>query len=168
MQNTTSLPFITERIRNLNTAVMHCHSNQVLKIKSTVIDTTHVDELGNVWFYIEKPPQQVNEFEREFPVALNYFKKGCPYYINIFGLARIIIEPEELVECMVDESLNLQPATVENKILLRVKISNVNYYGNEPVEKTSLMERFKNTVIHWLLPSDNYKPVYSERGGHYA
>ena len=162
-----SFSFIGDKIRNLGTAVMHCHSNQVLRIRSAVIDTIHVDETGNVWFHIDKPEQSVNEFDREFLVGLNYFRKGSPYYINVLGVARIMIEPEEIAQSLEALERDIEPPS--GKMLVKVRISNVNYYGNDAESGNSFVDRIKNTIMHWFMPHGyNYKNLYGEGSNHYA
>jgi hypothetical protein len=72
---TQQLDFITSKITELGTAVFHSHSNSVLNLNPTVIRTLKIDENGNIWFMVNRPAQIVTEFEKQFPVALNYYKK---------------------------------------------------------------------------------------------
>jgi len=96
MHNEKILHFIAEKIEDIKVAIFYCHSNSPLKINNTIIHTYKVDDCGNITFFINRPQQLISQFDREFPVGLNYFKKGKNYFMNIFGKARIIHDPEEL------------------------------------------------------------------------
>lgn len=77
----------------------------------------------------------VTEFETQFPVALNFYKKGIPFFVNVFGIARIVIDPEELACAEIDNEIS--NGVLSDKILLSVKIANVNYYEKEAdIKKT--------------------------------
>ena len=96
MDNDKILHFIAEKIEDIRLAIFYCHSNSTLKINNTIIHTFKVDDNGNISFFINRPQQLISQFDQEFPVGLNYFKKGKITYLNIFGKARIINDPEEL------------------------------------------------------------------------
>lgn len=96
MYHDKNLQFLADKIVELNNAIFYSHSNSPLKIHNTVIQTYQVDSNGCISFFIQRPQQLISQFDREFPVGLNYFRKGKDFYINIFGKARIINDPEEL------------------------------------------------------------------------
>src|ERR1700740_3216635 len=106
MNALTQLGFITSKINELETAVFHSHSNSVLNLNPTVIKTLKIDDNGYIWFYVNKPAQAITEFEKQFPVALNYYKKGAPFFLNVFGIARIVIDPEELACVELDSEIS--------------------------------------------------------------
>jgi hypothetical protein len=149
MLNDKNLHFIKEKIQDLGIALFHCHSKGLLKIPNTVIQTLTVDDNGDILFFINRPKQQLSEFEQEFLVGLNYFKKGKDYFLNIFGKARIVNDPEELMYIP-----NLNEAEVTNalttQVLIKVKILKVDFYGNEPQKKHYLISKAQ-TVLYSLL-----------------
>jgi hypothetical protein len=85
MNTSNQLGFITSKIEELETAVLHSHCNSVLNIRSAIVKTRQVDETGNIWFTIARPLQEINQFEKQFPVALNYYKKESNFFMNVFG-----------------------------------------------------------------------------------
>lgn len=125
IKSSTQLGFISARIEELQTAVFHSQSNNVLNLKATVISTLKVDIDGYIWFFINKPSQAVNEFEKQFPVALDFYKKGAMFFLNVLGMARMITDPEELEFTKTYLELSNRET---NKILIRVKIAQVNYH----------------------------------------
>ncbi len=104
MNTINNIGFITSRINQLQTAAFHSHSKNVLQLNPTIISTLKVDENGYIWFLLNKPVQKVTEFEKQFPVALNYYRKGEPFFLNVFGIARIVNDPEELA-CVEAETI---------------------------------------------------------------
>ena len=152
MDNVKILHFIAEKIEEIRLAIFYCHSNSTLKINNTIIHTFKVDDLGNVSFFINRPQQLVREFDQEFPVGLNYFKKGKNYFFNIFGKARIINDPEELAyeTDLTAEEIN---SALTTHIYVRVKILKVDFYDNEFEKKNlilkkawSVLSRFFNSL----------------------
>jgi hypothetical protein len=162
---TQQLDFITSKITELGTAVFHSHSNSVLNLNPTVIRTLKIDENGNIWFMVNKPAQIVTEFEKQFPVALNYYKKGTSFFVNVFGIARIINDPEELQCATLDNDIEIS----DEKLLLSVKITNVNYYEKESYVKKSWFTKFKKAISELFIPGEEdfyYNPAENDK--HFA
>lgn len=157
MNTLTQLGFITSKINELGTAVFHSHSNSVLNLNPTIISTLKIDDNGYIWFYVNKPAQAVTEFEKQFPVALNYYKKGSPFFLNVFGIARIVIDPEELAWVALDNEIDkIDNDVASNKILLTVKIANVNYYEKEADVKKSWFSRMKKAFSELFVPAEDF------------
>ena len=72
----TQTLFLQEKIKNLGSAIFFNQSDAVLKLPTSIVRIIHVDEYGYLWFFMQRPPQQLNEFEKEFPVKLDFFRKG--------------------------------------------------------------------------------------------
>ena len=72
----TQQKFLHERIINLGSAIFFNLSESVLKLPTSIVRIIHVDDYGYIWFFMQKPQQQLNEFEKEFPVKLDFFRKG--------------------------------------------------------------------------------------------
>jgi general stress protein 26 len=154
MNTHNQLEFITSKIEELETAVLHSHCNSVLNIKSTIVKTRQVDENGHIWFTISKPQQQITEFEKQFPVALNYYKKGSPFFMNVFGVARIVCDPEELTCADLNNHIHTDNS---KETLLCVKILNANYYEKEAAKNTSWLTKCKNALLGiFAFDEDNH------------
>ena len=155
MNTNSHLDHITRKIEELETAVLHSHSNSVLNIKSTVVKTRQVDENGNIWFTVARPQQEITQFEKQFPVALNYYKKGSAFFMNIFGVARIVHDPEELVCAQLFNDIKNELDS--DQILLCVKILNANYYEKEAAKNTSWLTKCKNALMNiFAIDEDNH------------
>ena len=151
IHNDKALHFIAEKIEDINVALFHCHSNSPLKINNTIIHTFGVDDCGNITFFINRPQQLISQFDREFPVELNYFKKGKDYFMNIFGKARIIHDPEELAyqTDLTSEEIN---AALTTHVLIKVQISKVDFYDNN-YEKKNLFLKKVSSIFSSLFAS---------------
>lgn len=136
MENEKALHFISEKIQDIKVAIFYCHSNCPLRINNTIINTYSVDDNGYISFFIKRPPQLISQFEQEFPVELNYFKKGKDYFMNIFGKARIVNDPEELAY-QTDLSAEEINNALTTMVLIRVKILKVDFIDNN-FEKKNL------------------------------
>ena len=154
MKTTTQnqIGFITQKIQELHTAILHCHSNSLLKLPTSLINTLYVDEVGCVWIAVNKPTQFLQEFDRSFHVALNYYKKGSPFFLNTLGMARVVIDPEEL---------NMLPEHVKHnydssKLLMCVRILEANYYETPDKTEQNIFQKCKQTISELFYGNNEY------------
>lgn len=155
MNTQDQIGFITTKIEELGTAVLHSHSNSVLNIKSTIVNTLQIDANGNIWFAVSKPQQEITQFEKQFPVGLNYYKKGTPFFLNVFGVARIVSDPEELTYANLFN--DLKHDLDSDQVLVCVKIMNANYYETEPDKNAGWLTKCKNALLGiFSFDNDNY------------
>ncbi len=96
MATNQQLNFLQEKIREIGSAICFNLSNSVLKLPTSIVTTLQVDDYGFVWFFIQKPKQLLTEFESEFPVRLDFFKKGKSHFLQVAGKARVVNDPEEM------------------------------------------------------------------------
>jgi hypothetical protein len=61
----TQQKFLHERIINLGARFFNL-SESVLRLPTSIVRIIHVDEYGYIWFFMQKPQQQLNEFEKSF------------------------------------------------------------------------------------------------------
>ncbi|HVF95712.1 MAG TPA: hypothetical protein VM871_00240, partial [Flavisolibacter sp.] len=88
--------FLQERIEEIGSAIFYNLSDAVLKLPTSVVNSLQVDDYGFVWFSVQKPPQHLNEFEQEFPVKLDFYKKGKGYFLQVMGKGFVVTDPEEM------------------------------------------------------------------------
>jgi hypothetical protein len=154
MFNDKNLIFLKEKIEDLSIALFHCDSKSLLKIPTTIIKTHSVDDNGDILFFVNRPQQSINEFDQEFLVALNYFKKGKNYFMNISGKARIVKDPEEL-----SYITHLTPAEIAsaltNQVLIKVKILKADFYDNHLAGRNYLLKKTQTLfygLFDWGVP----------------
>jgi hypothetical protein len=115
------------RIMELQQALFFNYSEAVLKLPITIVNALAVDELQQVWFAVNRPQQQLCEFDRNFPARLEFYKKGKDFHMHVEGKAHLVIDPEELTEAMILNP-NLIGETGSNKLLVRMKIEKLEYF----------------------------------------
>ncbi len=57
MNTQNQVEFITGKIQQLQTAILHSHSNCLLKFPDSLANTLQVDEVGCVWIAVKNPQQ---------------------------------------------------------------------------------------------------------------
>jgi len=150
------IQFLRDKINDLENALFYNYSTSVLKLPVSVVRILDVDELGQVWFYVNRPSQSLEHFEHEFPSQLQFYKKGKHHRIQLNGKAMIVDDPEQLNNLPLD----LQ-APGKNMVLLKVKIAKVDYYEPWDLKKTSWITSMKNTLYKWIY---NEEPQYQPYG----
>lgn len=152
MNTQNQVGFITDKIQQLQTALLRSHSNSLLKFPNSLATTLEVDNVGCVWIAVPKPTQYLHEFDRSFQVDLNYFRKGAPFFLNIYGIARLVIDPEEIN--------NLTPAVKkqcnEETVLLAVRIVTANYYKTETKVYHNPLTKWKESIVSIFTGDSNY------------
>lgn len=154
MKSDKNLQFITKRILDTKVALFHCYTDSLLKIPASVINTFSVDDDGCIWFSISRPQQLVSQFDKEFPVGLNYFKKGNNYSMNILGKATIVNDPDDLM--VLNRSAEEINDALNNRLLVCVKILKVDYFDHDQERKNNLLQRIKTFIygiLDWAEPS---------------
>ncbi len=150
---------LQEKIKNLGSAIFFNQSEAVLKLQTSIVRIIHVDEYGYIWFFVQKPQQQLNEFEKEFPVKLDFFRKGLDYSLQVIGKGCIVSDPEELmmVTTNIDETRLFNP---EKMILIKVKMTRADYFENISGHKSSWLQNALNLLQSWIFPhAPNYGPT---------
>ena len=160
MATNQQLNFLQEKIQEIGSAIFFNLSDSVLKLPTSIVSTLKVDEYGYVWFFIQKPKQSLKEFETEFPVRLDFFRKGKSYFLQVSGKGWMVNDPEEM-----NSFINLpedakQSATID-MVLVKVKILKAEYYETKSSNRNSWWHTAVNTVTTWFRNSNsnsNYRP----------
>jgi hypothetical protein len=151
--------FLHQKILNLVSAIFFNQSDAVLKLPTSIIRIIHVDEYGYIWFFMQKPPQQLTEFEKEFPVKLDFFRKGLDYTLQIIGNGYIVNDPEELlvITANISEVKQFDPGKM---ILIKVKMTRADYFDNISGSKSSWLHNAINLLQSWIFPhAPGYGPT---------
>lgn len=130
---------LRKKIPVLEQALFFPLSESVLRVPASLVKALHVDELGQVWFTISRPTQQLSEFDREFPARLDFYKKGVNFYLHLRGQAGMTIDPEELYHAL---SLpgHRYPRLQENEVLVRFRTADYLYHASSPVSRSGKKE----------------------------
>jgi hypothetical protein len=113
-----------------------------------------------VWFYIQKPKQDLREFDKEFPVRLDFFKKGISYFLQVEGKAWMISDPDEIntLEALLGE----EKAKMKDMVLVKVKILKAEYHETRSANsaaKSSWWQSAVSNVYAWFRSGHGvYRP----------
>ena len=158
MVNHSDIHFLAEKIMDLRSALLFSQNNSVLKLYTTIVNILHVDELGQLWFTIARPRQALQEFDREFPVRMEFFRKGKGYFMHITGKAFIINDPEEINSLIAAGIVDHIPG---HMVLIKVKMSKADYFEPVDTSHTGWWRDLRMQVYGWLFNSrPGYKPYH--------
>lgn len=162
MATNQQLNFLQEKIQEIGSAIFFNLSDSVLRFPTSIVSTLKVDDYGFVWFLIQKPIQNLTEFEMEFPVRLDFFRKGKNYFLQVSGKAWVVNDPEEINTLEILPAEAMHPAMNE-MVLVKVKIMKADYYETKTSDNTTWWQNVVNTITTWFrhnnLRPDTYYPA---------
>jgi len=138
MDTTYEINFLSAKMQELETALVTFHSNSILNFPPTVVRTQYMDELGNIWMIAGCNRYQFLDNEKKFHVALNYYKKEKPFFINAYGLATVV-DNDSIPNLPTDVLIEKQ----KGKMLLCVKILEANFCEKKIDNEISLLAKIK-------------------------
>src|ERR1700742_5238778 len=121
----SDLHFLQQKIQDLKNALFFSQNSSLLRIATTIVSVLKVDELGQMWFFISRPQQALHEFDREFPVKLEFFKKDRDFFVHVLGKAFIVNDPEEINSLVHDD---IRELAGNNLVLIKVRMSKADYF----------------------------------------
>lgn len=142
------LHFLQEKIQDLRSALFFSLSDSVLKMPTTIVTALKVDEVGQVWFLVNRPAQALHQFDKEFPARLEFFKKGKRFYIKINGKASIIDDPEEL-NSIISLPSEIKEQANEHMVLVKVRMMHADYYEKD-IRPVSRIQQLRNLYHKWF------------------
>jgi hypothetical protein len=160
MLNQTDLRFLCDKIQELRNAIFFSQSTSLLRMATTIVTLSKMDELGQMWFYVPRPPQALQEFDREFPVRLEFFKKGRQFFLHVLGKAFIVTDPEE-INGLVHDDIREQAA--DHLVLIKVRMMKADYFETpaDGARSAKWWRDLRNQVHGWLFHTrPGYKPYY--------
>lgn len=143
------LSFLRKRIEEIGSAIFYNESESVLKLPTSIVSTLKVDEYGFVWFFVQKPKQQLREFEQEFPAKLDFYKKGLGYFLQVTGRGFVVTDPEDM-NAYVALPEDLKKQVGEKFALVKVKIQKVDCYETRSAQKARGWQNAWQTFNTWF------------------
>ena len=157
MATNQQLNFLQEKIQEIGSAIFFNLSDSVLKLPTSIVTTLKVDDYGYVWFFIQKPRQSLKEFETEFPVRLDFFRKGKGCFLQVNGKGWMVNDPEEM-NSFVSLPEETKQLALNEMVLVKVKIVKAEYYETK-TNRSSWWHNTVSTVSTWFRNSNNnYRP----------
>lgn len=155
MATDQQLNFLQEKIQEIGSAIFFNLSDSVLKLPTSIVNTLQVDEYGFVWFFVQKPKQNLREFENEFPVRLDFFRKGTSCFLQVSGKGWVVTDPEE-VNSFVMLPGEAKQIAMDEMVLVKVKILKAEYFETS-TSRGSWWQNAVNTFSTWFR-TNNYRP----------
>lgn len=160
MLNHSDLPFLQEKIQDLKSALFFSQNTSLLRMPTSIVSISKVDELGQVWFFVPRPRQVLHEFDREFPVRLEFFRKGRRFFLHITGKAYIINDPEEINSLFYEE---MKEKAMGHLVLIKVKMTKVDYFESVPASHSGWWSDLRKQLHTWMYNTrPGYKPYHLE------
>lgn len=156
MDTNQQLNFLQERIGEIGSALFYNLSDAVLKLPTSVVTSLKVDDYGFVWFCVQKPSQHLTEFEQEFPVKLDFYKKGAGYFLQVMGKGFVVNDPEEM-NSFVTLSEEIKKLANNTVALVKVKIQKAEYYETRTVSNASWWQSAVSYITTWFK-NNQYRP----------
>lgn len=151
------LNFLQEKIQEIGSAIFFNLSESVLKLPTSLVSTLKVDDYGYVWFFIQKPKQELKEFDTEFPVRLDFFRKGSGCFLQVNGKGWVVTDPEEM-NSFVTLPEDAKKMAMNEMVLVKVKIMRAEYYETKSSNRHSWWYNVVNSVTTWFKHSNNLRP----------
>ncbi len=155
-QQNQQLSFLQDKIKLIRSAIFFNLSDSVLKLPTSLVTTLKVDDFGYVWFFVKKPNKNLMDFETEFPVRLDYFKKGVDYFLQIMGKAMVVTDPEEINSVLADAGQGL--TLDSDMVLVKVKMLKAEFYEAQARAKSSWFSHALNSVTTWFRSPNSIGP----------
>lgn len=155
----TDLRFLREKILDLKNAIFISQHTSLLRMATSIVSILKVDELSQLWFFVPRPQQALHEFDKEFPVRLEFFKKGRDFYLHVSGKAFIVTDPEEM-NGLVHEDIRQKAG--DHLVLIRVNIMKAEFFRSAtPATHARWWCELRNQLHVWLFNTrPGYKPYY--------
>jgi general stress protein 26 len=156
-QHNQQLTFLQDKIKLIRSAIFFNLSDSVIKLPTSLVTTLKVDDFGYVWFFVKKPNKNLMDFEKEFPVRMDYFKKGVDHFLQIMGKAFVVTDPEELNSVLAEAGHGL---TLDSEmVLVKVKMLKAEFYESQTrLKSASWFSQALSSVTTWFRSSNNIGP----------
>ena len=155
MNTADQIGFISTRIKQLQNAVLHTFSNEVLNLPDLIVHAIDVDDKGCVWFSILKPKNDMENFGKSFYVSLDFYRKALPFYLTISGAASFVTNADEIKKLPVF----LRSDITEDRLLVCVKIMQADYFEEEENKEKNWFQKCRG-MFGASFPVKSYLPVF--------
>ena len=157
-----NLDFIRTRIYDIKTALMYNLSDKLIKTPTSLISVLKVDDKGQIWFVMNRPPQQMEKSEQRFPARLQFYRKGKPYYMSISGQAAMVEEIAALNH-LFNGPRTVRKVAANNLVVVKFKMNSVEYHEQESAKKpknavSKMLQYLYNSLF---VPSNTYQGMYN-------
>jgi general stress protein 26 len=151
----TNLPgkFLKRKLSELNSALFFAEGDSLFKLPNHLVTEMEINDDGEIRFVIPKPAQDIEAFDKEFPVRLEFFKKGIAYRLNVQGKGTIIEDRAEMDKWLAFSTERQEKAKNEPAIMIKVSVQFVDYTGNISGSFPSKLRMASMQLSGWLFSS---------------
>lgn len=153
MDTTNNIGFIATSIKELKNAVMHTHSNDFINLPDVTVHAIDVDDNGYLWFTILRPQDPIPQEHTSFYVGFNFYRTGIPFVLNISGIANLVTTQAEIENL----PLTLKGKFTDDRLMVKVKIMEVDYYEQEVPKRSGVLQKCKNLWAE-IFETESYSP----------
>lgn len=149
----TNLPgkLLKRKLSELNSALFFAEGDSLFKLPNHLVTEMEINEDDEIRFVIPKPVQDIEAFDKEFPVRLEFFKKGIAYRLKVQGKGEIVEDNNEMEKWLSTSVERQEKAKTEQMIMIKVMVKYVDYTGN--ISQSSFPSRLKSQLTEWLFSS---------------
>jgi hypothetical protein len=130
----TNLPgkLLKRKLSELNCALFFAEGDSLFKLPNHLVTEMDLNDDGEIRFAIPKPAQDIEAFDKEFPVRLEFFKKGIAYRLKLQGKGTIVDDSADMEKWLSTSSVRQEKAQHEAMILIKMDVKFVDYSGHMP------------------------------------
>ncbi|THU38456.1 hypothetical protein FAM09_17465 [Niastella caeni] len=121
---------LKRKLSELNSALFFAEGDSLFKLPNHLVTEMEINDNSEIRFVIPKPAQDIEAFEKEFPVRLEFFKKGIAYRLKVQGKGVIVEDSTEMEKWLVYSAARQEKAKNESMIMIKVMVQFVDYTGN--------------------------------------
>lgn len=134
-----NLYFLQDKIRELRTAIFYNESTALVKLPTSVVYILHTDDEGNLWFLLPQPTQVLDELETQFPVQLDFHKKGVSFNLQVSGTASVVTD-KKIIRSLKRKAPAGSYKARQPYIGIKVKMVQAQYFDRSTNEKKSFLQ----------------------------
>lgn len=160
----TRLPgkFLQRKLTELNSALFFAEGNALVKLPNHLVTEMDIQSNGDIIFVVPKPVQDIDAFEKEFPVRLEFFKKGKPYRVKVQGKALLITDAAEMERrCYTSRQLR-DKAGDDSVIMIKVTVQYIDYTGTMSDSLPNRLKLAGMQLSDWLFAGSGNAFSYAD------
>src|SRR5690349_10624517 len=125
----TNLPgkLLKRKLSELNCALFFAEGDSLFKLPNHLVTEMDLNDDGEIRFAIPKPAQDIEAFDKAFPVRLEFFKKGIAYRLKLQGKGTIVEDSAEMEKWLATSSVRQEKAKNEAMIMIKMDVKFVDY-----------------------------------------
>lgn len=164
MTTRNQINFLSGKIQELGTAIMTFQDSKLLRFPSLIVEIILVDERGCVWLAVNNSSEQLSRLNKNFHVALKFYKKGKSFFLNTNGIARMVIESAELqlAKPLIKREMEM------GKTLLCIHIIEASYHEFSVEAGDSFLQKVKQSISSLFAESNQYTYFRFKDHQHFA